>query len=273
MSAGQEVGTAEMNQSQRVNWLPMALLAIALSACAVNPVPTPGDETANKRNGDNNGLISGDATASDTGRQGATDTLSGGGGADDAGSAGGADTGGAAADAGGVDDAGAGDAPTSADTEDSTSDDGAGDADTDQTDTVADTSTAPDTAVADASEGFLFSSLTAHRGWGPCPPNMVCSESWELAQDGAMSVTKKGVTAAAQMSATDLTAVKALLKDQAFIDGITKGFVCNQPPTDIFLSLELKLSGAIHKQTVTGCVLSGPSGNTAAAMFKLLSAY
>jgi hypothetical protein len=54
---------------------------------------------------------------------------------------------------------------------------------------------------------------------------------------------------------------------------MAKGFVCDRPPTDVFVSLRLDRGGATQTQGVTGCVFSGPIGNLPRRVNELVTKY
>jgi hypothetical protein len=237
-------------------WL--AAACVVMAGCVVNPVPTPAEE--------------GGTTKRSTSDSGATDR---------GGQEGASDVSAATDSAMAEPDAGA-NKPDSSTPDSSTPDSSTPDSstlDSSTLDSSTPDSSTPDTSAPDTlqppdtSGAFFFSSFKILKGWGPCRPKMICNSSWVLEQDGKLAVTKKGTKTDTALSATDLAKVLPLMAQQAFIDGMTKGFTCDQPPSDIFISFELALSGATHKQPVTGCVIAGPAGNVAQQLDKVISAY
>ncbi len=128
-------------------------------------------------------------------------------------------------------------------------------------------------SAADTKTSLPWTGFQINRGWGPCPPGQVCSESWHVGLDGTMAIDKKGNKTTSKMSADDLKMLKEWMAQSAFADGMTKGFSCKPPPTDIGISFTVYLSGVKHTKTVTGCILSGPIGNIAKDIFDLVTKY
>ena len=77
----------------------------------------------------------------------------------------------------------------------------------------------------------------------------------------------------AQMTSADLAELDAIVTSGPFLDGMANGFVCGQPPTDVFVSLRLERSGMTQTQGVTGCVFSGPVGNLPRRVNELVTKY
>jgi hypothetical protein len=238
--------------------------ALALSACAVNPVPTPATASDRANIATDVGAAGHDSSAdadlqgsgSDTGTAAESDTATG------AETSTGNDTGtGADTD---------GDPDTHGDT--STTLDAA-EPDTAAPDAANIDTASADIASTDAFTPFVFSSLEIGQQWGPCPPSVPCSNWWTLFYDGSVDLIKKSVKSKTTVSVTDLVAMQKILASAAFQQGIKTGFACDPPPTDISVHMKLKVSGVSHQQNVTGCVMSGPKGNAADKLFKILTKY
>jgi hypothetical protein len=75
------------------------------------------------------------------------------------------------------------------------------------------------------------------------------------------------------MTPTDLAELDSIVSSGPFLDGMTNGFVCDRPPTDVFVSLRLDRDGASQTQGVTGCVFSGPTGNLPRRVNELVTKY
>jgi hypothetical protein len=90
---------------------------------------------------------------------------------------------------------------------------------------------------------------------------MSCSSTWAVTPDGHVARTVFGDAGASQMTSSDFKQLDSILRSVPFIDGMTNGFVCDSPPTDIFVTLRLDRQGALKMQAVTGCVFTGPPGN------------
>jgi hypothetical protein len=115
--------------------------------------------------------------------------------------------------------------------------------------------------------------LGLDNGSGPCPPQISCSSSWVVSPDGHIAKTVVGDASVAQMAPTDLVAFDSIVSSGPFLDGMTNGFVCDRPPTDVFVSLRLDRDGASQTQGVTGCVFSGPLGNLPRRVNELVTQY
>jgi hypothetical protein len=115
--------------------------------------------------------------------------------------------------------------------------------------------------------------LTLDNGSGPCPSQISCSSSWVVTPDGHMAVTRVGDAGAAQMMPSDLIELDSIVSSAPFLMGMTNGFVCDRPPTDVFVNLRLDRDGASPTQGVTGCVFSGPMGNLPRRVNELVTKY
>jgi hypothetical protein len=114
--------------------------------------------------------------------------------------------------------------------------------------------------------------LAVDNGVGPCPQKS-CSSSWVVSPDGHIAKSRDGDAGVAQMTSSDLIELDSIVSSRAFLDGMTSGFVCEQPPTDVSVSLRLERDGASQTQPVTGCVFSGPSGNLPRRVNELVTKY
>jgi hypothetical protein len=154
--------------------------------------------------------------------------------------------------------------------------------------TGADTSTQPDVsadasgvldvapdAASDRGGGDVLAKwqkLGLVRGSGPCPTDS-CSSSWDVTPDGHIAKILLGDAGVAQMTSTDLVELDSIVSSKAFVDGMMSGFVCDAPPTDVFVSLRLERDGTSQTQGVTGCVYSGPPGNLPRRVNDLVTKY
>jgi hypothetical protein len=109
-------------------------------------------------------------------------------------------------------------------------------------------------------------------GSGPCPTDS-CSSSWDVSPDGHIAKTRLGDAGVAQMTPSDLSELDSIVSSKPFVDGMTNGFVCDRPPTDVFVSLRLDRDGTSRTQGVTGCVFSGPVGNLPRRVNELVTKY
>jgi hypothetical protein len=108
---------------------------------------------------------------------------------------------------------------------------------------------------------------------GPCPPQATCSASWVVSPDGQIAKTRLVDAGFATMTTSDRVELDSIVSSAAFIDGMTKGFTCERPPTDVSVSLRLDRDGASHVQNVTGCVFNGPAGNLPRRVNELVTKY
>jgi hypothetical protein len=114
--------------------------------------------------------------------------------------------------------------------------------------------------------------VTVDNGFGPCPQKS-CASSWVVSSDGQIAKIREGDAGVGQMTPSDMIDLDAIVSSRPFLDGMTNGFVCDQPPTDVFVSLRLERDGASQMQAVTGCVFSGPSGNLPRRVNELVTKY
>jgi len=115
--------------------------------------------------------------------------------------------------------------------------------------------------------------LELDNGSGPCPPQLSCSSSWVVSPDGHIAKISLGDAGAAQLTPTDLAELDSIVMSAPFLDGMANGFVCGQPPTDVFVRLRLDRDGTSQTQGVTGCVFSGPAGNLPRRVNELVTKY
>jgi hypothetical protein len=130
---------------------------------------------------------------------------------------------------------------------------------------------AGDDGRADAAR-TLWQKLTVANGFGPCPQKS-CMSSWAVSPEGHIAKTREGDAGVVQMTPSDWIELDSIVSSRAFLDGMTNGFVCDQPPTDVSVSLRLDRDGASQTQAVTGCVFSGPSGNLPRRVNELVVKY
>ena len=109
-------------------------------------------------------------------------------------------------------------------------------------------------------------------GSGPCP-TASCSSSWDVSPDGHIATTRLGDAGVAQMTQADLSELDSIVSSQPFVDGMTNRFVCDQPPSDVGVSLRLDRDGVSQTQNVTGCVYTGPMGNLPRRVNDLVTKY
>lgn len=93
------------------------------------------------------------------------------------------------------------------------------------------------------------------KGWGPCPPGSICTESWKVAPDGAVQHTQEGQDSTYVLSAAKRKAVDDAVGSPWFLVDVK----CPQPPTDIGISFVVSAGGAPKQADVTGCVLGVPN--------------
>jgi hypothetical protein len=106
-----------------------------------------------------------------------------------------------------------------------------------------------------------FTVSTSH---GPCPQGRVCSSSWEVAPDGALRMRKEGADSMGRMSAEDLRALDAILRDPEFVRRMGVGFDC---PVVFDVSVAVTLAAPEPRtQNVTGCVVGSQQTPVARAV-------
>ena len=149
-------------------------------------------------------------------------------------------------------------------------DEPAADAPQDATTDVAQDATR-DLVVGDARA--TWQKLGLDNGSGPCPPQLSCSSSWDVSPDGHIAKISLGDAGAAQMTPTDLAELDSIVTSAPFLDAMANGFVCGQPPTDVFVRLRLERDGTSQMQGVTGCIFSGPAGNLPRRVNELVTKY
>jgi len=93
-------------------------------------------------------------------------------------------------------------------------------------------------------------------GYGPCPPNQVCSSSWRVEADGAVQAKKEGIDSSARMSQADLNELDSVLRDGAFRRDMVDGFDCPLI-SDVFTTITLYAPEPLE-QSVSGCVVNRP---------------
>jgi hypothetical protein len=109
-----------------------------------------------------------------------------------------------------------------------------------------------------------WNEFTVARSYGPCPQGMVCSSSWEVAPDGALRMRKEGADSMGRMSAEDLRALDAILRDPEFVRRMSDGFGC---PMVFDVSVAVTLAAPDPRtQNVTGCVVGSQQTPVARAV-------
>jgi hypothetical protein len=93
------------------------------------------------------------------------------------------------------------------------------------------------------------------KGWGPCPPGSICTESWQVAPDGAVQHTQDGKVSTYALSAPKRLAVDDAVGSPLFLVDVP----CPQPPTDVGISFVVSAGGTSTQADVTGCVLGAPN--------------
>ena len=129
----------------------------------------------------------------------------------------------------------------------------------------------PDVTVGDVPA--KWQRLGLDNGFGPCPPQVSCSSSWSVSPDGHIAKVITGDAGSVQMTSADLNELDTIITSAPFLAGMANGFVCDRPPTDVFISLRLEKDGGSQTQGVTGCVFSGPAGNLPRRVNEILTKY
>jgi hypothetical protein len=109
-----------------------------------------------------------------------------------------------------------------------------------------------------------WNEFTVSTSYGPCPQSTVCSSSWEVAPDGALRMRKEGADSMGRMSAEDLRALDAILRDPDFVRRMGVGFDC---PVVFDVSVAVTLAAPEPRtQNVTGCVVGSQQTPVARAV-------
>jgi hypothetical protein len=116
-------------------------------------------------------------------------------------------------------------------------------------------------------------SLEFSRSVGPCPPGEVCEWTWTVQPNGDVATVAQGEPGQAQLTPGDLELVNGLSNGEQLRTGMADGFVCNEPPTDLYVSLRLELGAGSLEQDVTGCIVSGPENWPVNLLWDTVSAY
>jgi hypothetical protein len=118
-----------------------------------------------------------------------------------------------------------------------------------------------------------FQQLDIVEATGPCPPGETCSSSWTITPDGHVDFSKNGVIGSANLSTADRDLVLQEVDSPELRVGLRDGPTCDPPPTDVGVTFRLQLSTETLERDVTGCAISGPSGNVFELLFDLAQRY
>jgi hypothetical protein len=127
-------------------------------------------------------------------------------------------------------------------------------------------------SIGDAPIG-VWRELTIFNGYGPCPPGSSCTSTWSVTPAGHVASTRLGEAGAGDMTPADLSELDSILSSASFVDAMTNGFVCNPPPTDIFVSFRLDFGSVSLRQDVTGCLFPPGIANAPHRVNDLVTKY
>jgi hypothetical protein len=109
------------------------------------------------------------------------------------------------------------------------------------------------------------------------PPSCTAGTSctlWTVTADARVAVTDAQGTHAATLSASDFATVDGILRSVSFRQDLETGFNCDPSPGGQVISFdETRTGGGTEGTEVTGCVLTGPSGNGPQALYDVVKAY
>jgi hypothetical protein len=115
-------------------------------------------------------------------------------------------------------------------------------------------------------------SLEVQQGTGPCGAGD-CSSTWTFTPDGSVVFSKRGTPGGATLDPVSLLELELLIDGRELRAGLRDGLPCEQPPTDIGVSIELTLDGETLDRSVTECAIAGPEGNIAQRIYQIALMY
>ncbi len=108
------------------------------------------------------------------------------------------------------------------------------------------------------------------------PPSCTAGTSctlWTVTPDARVAVTDAQGTHQAMLSASDFATVDGILRSVSFRQDVQTGFNCDPSPGGQVISFEEMRGSGTEGMDVSGCVLTGPSGNGPQALYDILKAY
>jgi hypothetical protein len=108
------------------------------------------------------------------------------------------------------------------------------------------------------------------------PPSCTAKTSctlWTVTADARVAVTDAQGTHQATLSASDFATVDGILRSVSFRQDLESGFSCDPSPGGQVISFDVTRNGGSEGMDVSGCVLTGPSGNDPQALYDVVKAY
>jgi hypothetical protein len=105
-----------------------------------------------------------------------------------------------------------------------------------------------------------------------CNAGNTCS-LWTVTPDAHVAVIDPQGTHAATLSTSDFATVDGIMRSMSLRQSEMTGFMCGSSPGGQVISFDESREGGLTGQDVTGCVLTGPSGNGVQALFDVVKAY
>ncbi len=108
------------------------------------------------------------------------------------------------------------------------------------------------------------------------PPSCTAGTSctlWTVTADARVAVTDSQGKHQATLSASDFATVDGILRSVSLRQDLETGFNCDPSPGGQVISFDETRSGGTEGTDVTGCVLTGPSGNGPQALYGIVKAY
>jgi hypothetical protein len=91
--------------------------------------------------------------------------------------------------------------------------------------------------------------------------------------DAHVAVIDPQGTHDATLSMSDFAAVDGIMRSMTLRQSETAGLTCDSSPGGQMISFYESRTGLLVGQVVTGCVLTGPSGNALQALFDVVKGY
>jgi hypothetical protein len=105
-----------------------------------------------------------------------------------------------------------------------------------------------------------------------CAAGTNCS-LWTITPNAHVAVINPQGTHDATLSTSDFATVDGIMRSMSFRQGEMTGFMCDPSPGGQIISFDESRTGGVEGQDVTGCVLTGPSGNALQTLFNVVKGY
>jgi hypothetical protein len=94
---------------------------------------------------------------------------------------------------------------------------------------------------------------------------------WQVSTNGTVVVSSRGAGTQVTLSAADYSTVDGILRSTSFRAAEDTGFQCDPAPTGAaVVALVVHRDYGFRSFDVTGCVLSGPSGNDVQRLYEVI---